>query len=60
MNRRSQPDDLVPLRKFQIIVIMHLEIDCFHSQRTANICVAGLNRRTGYATDTVVVLIIVN
>ena len=26
-----------------------LEIDCFHSQSTVN-CIAGLNRRAGYAT----------
>ena len=30
--------------------VISLEIDCFHSQRTPNICIAGLNRRAGYAT----------
>jgi hypothetical protein len=33
----SQPDNLVPLCKFKIIIIIHfisLEIDCFHSQWT--------------------------
>ena len=30
---RSQPDNLVPLCKFQsIIIFISLEIDCFHSQ----------------------------
>ena len=26
------------------------EIDCFHNQSTVNICIAGPNRRAGYAT----------
>ena len=26
-----------------------LEIYCFHSQSTVNICIAGLNHRAGYA-----------
>ena len=25
-------------------------MDCFQSQSTVNICIAGLNRRAGYAT----------
>ena len=34
--------------QFQIIASIHsLEMDCFHSQYE-NICIAGLNRRTGY------------
>ena len=49
---RSQPDNLVPLCKLQSITIfISLEIDCFHSQSTVNICIAGLNRRAGYATE---------
>ena len=32
-------------------LFISLEIDCFHSQSTVNICTAGLDRRTGYATD---------
>ena len=48
---RSQPDNLVPLCKFQIIsLFISLEIDCFYSQWTVNICMAGLNRQAGYAT----------
>ena len=49
---RSQPDNLVPLCKFQSIIIIHsVETDCFHSQSIVNICIAGLNLRAGYATD---------
>ena len=47
---RSQSDSLVPLCKFHIITIIHLEIDCFHNQSTVNICIAGLNRWAGHAT----------
>ena len=37
--------------KIQIILLfISLEIDCFHSQWTANICTAGLNRWAGYTT----------
>ena len=51
-SQRSQPDNLVPLCKFQFITLcISLEIDCFHSQWTVNICIAGVNRRAGYATD---------
>ena len=31
-------------------LFISLQIDCFHSQLTVNICIAGLNRRAGYAT----------
>ena len=32
-------------------LFISLQIDCFHTQWTVNICIAGLNRRAGYATD---------
>ena len=48
---RSQPDNLVPLCNFKVLsLFISLEIDCFHSQSTVNICIAGLNRWAGYAT----------
>ena len=31
-------------------LFISLKIDCFHSQRTVNICIAVLNRVAGYAT----------
>ena len=38
--------------KFQVITLFtSLQIDCFHSQWTVNICIAGLNGRAGYATE---------
>ena len=40
---RSQPDNLDPLCKFQTIIFVH-----FNEHET--ICIAGLNRRAGYAT----------
>ena len=40
------------LTVFKVLpLFISLEIDCFHSQSTVNICIAGLNRRAGYATD---------
>ena len=47
----SQPDNLVSLcADFKLLpLFMSLKIDCFHSQRTVNICIAGLNRVVGYA-----------
>ena len=45
-----QPDNLVPLCKFKIIIIIHLFI-VFTVNEHENICIAGLNRRTGYATE---------
>jgi hypothetical protein len=38
---RSQPDDLVPLCKFDLIIMI--------VYKHGNICVTGLNRRAGYA-----------
>ena len=32
-------------------LFISLEIVCFQSQSTVNICIAGLNRRAGYATE---------
>ena len=45
-----QPKNLVQLCKF--LILISLETDCFHRQRThnINICIAGLNLRPGYAT----------
>ena len=49
---RSQPDDLVPLSKFEIIIIIHFFRNRLFSQSiVTKICIAGLNRRAGYATD---------
>ena len=42
---RSQPDNLVPLCKFN-----SLEIDCLTLNEHGNICIAGLIRQAGYAT----------
>ena len=35
---------------FRLSLLISLEIDCFHSRWTRNICIAGLDRRAGYAT----------
>ena len=51
---RSQLDNLVPLWKFQIIIIIliiFLEIVVFRVSEHENVCIAGLNRRAGYATS---------
>ena len=49
---RSQPDNLVPLCKFEIIIIIHFFRNWLFSQSIiTKICIAGLNRRAGYATD---------
>jgi hypothetical protein len=32
-------------------LFISLEIDCFHSQEHENVCIAGLNRQAGYATE---------
>ena len=34
-----------------ISLFISLEIYCFHTQSTVNICIAGLDHRAGYATD---------
>ena len=48
---RSQPDNLVPLCKFEIIIIIHFFRNWLFSQSIiTKICIAGLNRRAGYAT----------
>ena len=48
---RSQPDNLVPLCKFEIIIIIHFFRNRLFSQsKITKICIAGLNRRAGYAT----------
>ena len=36
-----------------ISLFISLEIYCFRTQSTVNICIAGLNHRAGYATDSV-------
>jgi hypothetical protein len=43
---------LVPLCKFQTSLLISSEIDCVEIvYKNGNICIAGLNRRAGYATD---------
>ena len=50
MQWRSQPDNLVPLCKFEIIIIIHFFRNWLFSQSIiTKICIAGLNRRAGYA-----------
>ena len=45
---RSQPDNLVPLCKFQIIIAIHFVRNCcFTVNEHENICMAGLNLRAG-------------
>ena len=51
-----QPDNLVPamqISKYYLYSFLY-KIDCFHNQSTVNICIAGPNRRAGYATDSIV------
>ena len=49
----SQPDNLVPLCKFQIIVISHFFSNWLFSKRMnwKYLHIAGLNCRVGYATE---------
>ena len=35
---------------YTVCSFISLEIDCFHINEYENICIAGLNRRAGYAT----------
>ena len=49
---RSQPDNLVPLCKFDIIIVIiqFFRNWLFSQSIITKICIAGLNRRAGYAT----------
>ena len=40
-----------PAMQISSISFISLEIYCFRTQSTVNICIAGLNHRAGYATD---------
>jgi hypothetical protein len=49
--------------QIQISLFISLEIDCFHSQWTrkvGNICIAGQNRRAGFATDYIIFIVVAN
>ena len=47
----ASPTVLSRYANFKLLsLFIALEIDSFHSQWTVNICIAGLNRRAGYAT----------
>ena len=50
---RSQPNNLVPLCKFQLIIIIHFFrnlLGCL-VYKHGNICIAGLDRQAGYSTE---------